>query len=61
MQGTAFVVEREADGREPFSPVHQFRTGWNAIFLFTLEEERSAVLVPAGQVGTYLYEPNASV
>ena len=30
-------------------------------FSFTLEEERSAVLVPAGQVGTYLYEPNASV
>ena len=48
-----FVVEREADGREPLVRCINFS--------FTLEEERSAVLVPAGQVGTYLYEPNASV
>lgn len=61
MQGTAFVVEREADGREPLVRCINFGLDGMQSFSFTLEEERSAVLVPAGQVGTYLYEPNASV
>lgn len=56
-----FVVEREADGREPLVRCINFGLDGMQSFSFTLEEERSAVLVPAGQVGTYLYEPNASV
>ena len=56
-----FVVEREADGREPSVRCINFGLDGMQSFSFTLEEERSAVLVPAGQVGTYLYEPNASV
>jgi hypothetical protein len=56
-----FVVEREADGREPLVRCINFGLDGIQSFSFTLEEERSAVLVPAGQVGTYLYEPNASV
>jgi len=53
--------EREADGREPLVRCINFGLDGMQSFSFTLEEERSAVLVPAGQVGTYLYEPNASV
>ena len=56
-----FVVERETDGREPSVRCINFGLDGMQSFSFTLEEERSAVLVPAGQVGTYLYEPNASV
>ena len=55
-----FVVEREADGREPLVRCINFGLDGIQSFSFTLEEERSAVLVPAGQVGTYLYEPNAA-
>ena len=61
MQGTAFRDGTRGGWRRTVDPVCQFRTGWHTIFLFTLEEERNAVLVPAGQVGAYLYEPNASV
>ena len=48
-----FVVERETDGREPSVRCINFGLDGMQSFSFTL--------VPAGQVGTYLYEPNASV
>ena len=56
-----FVTEREADGEGPSIRCVNFGPDGIQSFFFTLEEERNAVLVPAGQVGAYLYEPNASV
>lgn len=56
-----FVVEREADDREPSIRCINFGPEGMQSFSFTLEEERDAVLVPAAQIGAYLYEPNASV
>ena len=58
MQGTAFCGGTRGGWQRTVSPVHQFRTGWNAIFLFSLVY---CPALTAGQVGTYLYEPNASV
>ena len=56
-----FVTEREADREGPSIRCVNFGPDGIQSFFFTLEEERNAVLVPAGQVGAYLYEPNASV
>lgn len=57
-----FVVERETAGREPLIRCINFGTDGMQSFSFTGEEERNALLLsPAGSVGTYLYEPNASV
>ncbi|WP_298550269.1 class I SAM-dependent methyltransferase [uncultured Parabacteroides sp.] len=56
-----FVMERGAHGAEPSIRCINFGPDGMQSFFFTLEEERNTVLVPAGQVGAYLYEPNASV
>lgn len=56
-----FVTERGADGREPAIHCINFGPDGMQSFLFTLEEERNAPLIPAGRVAGYLYEPNASV
>ena len=56
-----FVTERGADGREPMIHCINFGPDGMQSFLFTVEEERNAPLIPAGRVAGYLYEPNASV
>ena len=57
-----FDIHREAAVSTP--PVYcvDFTTvGTEHSFTFTVEEERNVPLALAAQVGTYLYEPNASV
>lgn len=57
-----FDIRREAAVSTP--PVYcvDFTTaGTEHSFTFTVEEERNVPLTLAAQVGTYLYEPNASV
>lgn len=56
-----FMMERGKSGGKPLIRCVNFGTGITQSFSFTLEEERSAVWIPAGQIETYLYEPNASV
>ena len=57
-----FDIRREAAvSTPPVYCVDFTTTGTEYSFTFTVEEERNAPLTLAAQVGTYLYEPNASV
>lgn len=56
-----FVMERGGDVKKPLIRCVNFGLGEIQSFSFTLEEEHSTALLQAEQVGTYLYEPNASV
>lgn len=57
-----FDIRREAAvSIPPVYCVDFATTGTEHSFTFTVEEERNAPLTLAAQVGTYLYEPNASV
>lgn len=56
-----FVTERETKNGNPAIHCINFGSDGMQSFLFTVEEERSAELIVAGQVAGYLYEPNASV
>lgn len=57
-----FDIRREAAvSTPPVYCVDFTTTGTEHSFTFTVEEERNVPLTLAAQVGTYLYEPNASV
>ena len=57
-----FDIRREAAISTPTVYCVDFTTtGTEHSFTFTVEEERNSPLTLAAQVGTYLYEPNASV
>ena len=57
-----FDIRREAAvSTPPVYCVDFTTTGTEHSFTFTVEEERNSPLTLAAQVGTYLYEPNASV
>jgi hypothetical protein len=57
-----FVWQREADAPEPdIHCVNYTADGTEQVFRFSPAEEQGCIAPVCGQVGAYLYEPNASI